>query len=138
MCYSFVKSRLWKSRSKSGTQLLLDFCCKSRHWSQLYLTFSRLNPTVTRLQRGGVVVTLPQDLQCAQYRSIIRHARVHLTIPTYKQSSTAIYIMNGTYSKNYFLKKHVTNNFYFLFCLLYTYQSRPRKKVFDLLHFTHL
>ena len=26
--YGFVKSRLWKSKSKSGTQLLLDFCQK--------------------------------------------------------------------------------------------------------------
>ena len=26
--YSFVKSRLWKSKSQSGTRLLLDFCWK--------------------------------------------------------------------------------------------------------------
>ena len=27
-CYGFVKSRLWKSKSKLGTRLLLDFCQK--------------------------------------------------------------------------------------------------------------
>ena len=26
LLYGFIKSRLWKSRSKSGTRLLLDFC----------------------------------------------------------------------------------------------------------------
>ena len=26
--YGFVKSRLWKSKSKSATRLLLDFCQK--------------------------------------------------------------------------------------------------------------
>ena len=46
--YGFVKSRLWKSKSKSGTRLLLDF-----RKSRLYSTFSRVNPTVTWLHLGG-------------------------------------------------------------------------------------
>ena len=42
--YGFVKSRLWKSKSKLGTRLLLNFCPKVD-----YSALSQVNPTSTRL-----------------------------------------------------------------------------------------
>ena len=77
--YGFVKSRLWKSKSKLGTRLLLNFCPKVD-----YSALSQVNPTSTRLDLGGR--PLPPSPSCQFWvenalKSTHPNYLVHLTTP---------------------------------------------------------